>query len=364
MRALSNGRTAAMWRASCAMFWLAALAGCATPDRSDHGSAVRRYLNPVMDRDFPDPAVLRAPDGWIYAYATQTPLNGSMHNIQVARSRNLVNWEHLGDALPAKPQWAQTRQNFWAPHVTFDGARYIMYYSAQPTGANGMCLAVAVSANPAGPFADSGTPLLCGENVEHIDPMAFDDPQTGKYLLYWGSGRKPLKVQELARDRLAFLPGSEPREILSPNPNAIYSSLIEGAWVTYRKGTYYLYFSGDRCCSAEPSYAVMVARSSSALGPFEPYLEPGANRNRPILARNGFWNAPGHNSVITDEAGEDWLLYHAVDAGRAYFDDRVRARPSARVLLLDRIEYRDGWPRIAGDQPSTTPVDGPAWGLR
>jgi len=33
-------------------------------------------------------------------------------------------------------------------------------------------------------------------------------------------------------------------------------------------------------------------------------------------------------------------------------------------LLLDRIEYRDGWPRVAGDQPSTSRVDGPALGLQ
>ena len=338
-------------RACRALLWLAALAGCATVGQSDDGSVVRRYLNPVMDRNFPDPAVLRAPDGWIYAYATQSPSDDGVLNIQVARSHDLVKWEHLGDALPVKPRWAATTQNFWAPHVIFDGARYVMYYSAEPTGAKGKCLAVAISDAPAGPFADSGTPLRCGEGIEHIDPMAFDDPQTGKRLLYWGSGRKPLKVQELAPDRLDFLPGSEPREILFPDPNGTYSSLIEGSWVSYRNGTYYLFFSGNRCCGPEPNYAIMVARSASALGPFEPHREPGMVGDRPILVRNGFWNAPGHNSVITDDAGEDWLLYHAINAGRAHFEDQVHGHGGARVMLLDRIEYRDGWPRAAS--PST-----------
>jgi arabinan endo-1,5-alpha-L-arabinosidase len=41
-----------------------------------------------------------------------------------------------------------------------------------------------------------------GPSFEHIDPMAFDDPQTGKKLLYWGSGFRPIKVRELAKDRL------------------------------------------------------------------------------------------------------------------------------------------------------------------
>jgi arabinan endo-1,5-alpha-L-arabinosidase len=327
-------------------------------DSSGDASVERRYRNPVMDRDFPDPAVLRVADGWIYAYATQSPSDGGMLNIQVARSRDLIAWEHLGDALPAKPRWAASTQNFWAPHVVFDGAKYVMYYSAEPSGAKGKCLAVAVSASPAGPFADAGAPLRCGEGIENIDPMAFDDPQTGKRLLYWGSGSKPLKVQELAADRLAFLPGSEPREVLFPDPAGAYSSLIEAPWVSYRNGTYYLFFSGNRCCGAKPNYAVMVARSSSALGPFQPYREPGVQGESPILARNGFWNAPGHNSVITDEAGEDWMLYHAIDAERAPFEARVPGRDNARVMLLDPLEYRDGWPRVAG--PSTGSRAAPA----
>jgi len=330
------------------MLWVAALAGCATIDRSGVGAADRRYVNPVMNRDFPDPALLRAADGWIYAYATQSPSGDVMLNIQVARSRDLVAWEHLGDALPAKPPWAASTQNFWAPHVIFDGARYVMYYSAEPSRVRGKCLAVATSELPAGPFADTGAPLRCGEGIEHIDPMAFDDPQTGKRLLYWGSGAKPLKVQELAPDRLGFLPGSEPREILYPDPNSAYSSLIEGPWVSYRNATYYLFHSGNRCCGPEPNYAVMVARSSTAFGPFLPLREPGADGDRPILARNGFWHAPGHNSVITDDAGVDWMLYHAIDAGRAHSDDRAEGRGSARVMLLDPIEYRNGWPRLAG----------------
>ena len=63
------------------------------------------YTNPVLDADFPDPTVIHA-DGVYYAYATQTLRDGRWINIQVARSADLVHWEHLGDALPQKPAWA------------------------------------------------------------------------------------------------------------------------------------------------------------------------------------------------------------------------------------------------------------------
>lgn len=293
--------------------------------------------------------MLKAPDGWFYAYATQAEVAGQLVNIQVARSRDLVHWTHLGDALPAKAQWAAAKQKYWAPHVIYDGAqkRYFLYYSAEPDQATGTCLAVATAEAPAGPFADSGKPLLCGEDIENIDPMAFDDPKTGKRLLYWGSGGKPIRVQELAASRLDFLPGSAPAEVLFPDDKE-YRGLIEGAWVIFRNGTYYLFYSGDRCCTSDPRYALMVARAGDAFGPFE-------DLGRPILGPGGSWLAPGHNSVATDDDGDDWVLYHAVDA--ALFNSKGRR---ARVMLLDRIVYRDGWPRIEGDQPSSTPRDRPA----
>lgn len=209
-----------------------------------------------------------------------------------------------------------------------------MYYSAEPDDAKGKCLAVATSTSPSGPFADQGAPLLCGEGIENIDPMAFDDPRTGKRLLYWGSGRKPIRVRELAPDRLGFRPGSAAVELLYPDPQQRYRSLIEGAWIAFRDDTYYLFFSGDRCCTHEVRYAVMVARAATAFGPFE-------RLDGAILESNESWPAPGHNSIATDAAGNDWIVYHAF-------------RGNARVMMLDRIIYDGGWPRVAGGRPSTT----------
>ncbi len=90
------------------------------------------YQNPILDHDFPDPAVIHAADGFYYAYATQTERNGGWINIQVARSADLINWVHLGDALPEKPSWAKGTQDFWAPSVVYDSSNYLMYYSATP----------------------------------------------------------------------------------------------------------------------------------------------------------------------------------------------------------------------------------------
>ena len=326
-------------------------------------SAERTYTNPVIDSDFPDPAVIRASDGFYYVYATQSAGEGSvMRNLQVARSRDLVHWALLGDALPVKPGWASHTQDFWAPDVIADHGRYILYYSAKPDTSltddkAGLCLGVATSARPEGPFTDSGHPLQCGPGFENIDPMAFDDPATGRRLLYWGSGFQPIKVRELAPDRLSFAPGSTAKPLLFPvksDDPGEYRHLLEGAWVTRHGGHYYLFASGDNCCGAKAHYAVIVARSRSAMGPFTMRARPG---NLVVEAGNG-WVAPGHNSVIRDAAGAEWLLYHGVDLKRprSHPTDDINTR---RVMLLDRLVWRAGWPEVRGKRPSHKPEGAP-----
>jgi arabinan endo-1,5-alpha-L-arabinosidase len=334
----------------------ALLSGCVAPGAPSSGAGT--YANPVVDADFPDPAVLRAPDGVYYAYATQSGAPGAMRNIQVARSPDLVNWKVVGDALPAKPAWAAKTQDFWAPHVLRDGGTYFLYYSAKPDAAltdesRGLCLGVATADRPEGPFRDSGRPLQCGPSFVNIDPMAFDDPATGKKLLYWGSGFGPIKVRELAPDRLSFAAGTTAVELVRPG-TADYERLIEGAWVIRRGGWYYLFYSGDNCCGKDAHYAVMVARSRSAIGPFQTLAEATGAANSVILERRGLWVAPGHNSIVQDSSGRDWIVYHAVDSRRprANATDDVNTR---RVMLIDPIEWKDGWPRVAGPSEGPRP---------
>lgn len=328
-------------------FVIFALALC-----SAAGSAAptQRNAEPAIDADFPDPALLRADDGYVYVYATQGEHNGRMANIQVARSRDLARWERLDDALPVKPGWASRTQDFWAPHVSAHDGRYYLYYSAKPDAAltdqtRGLCLAVATAARPEGPFTDMGQPLLCGAGFVNIDPMAFDDPATGKRLLYWGSGFGPIKVRELAADRLSFAPGSVAHDLVPPDPRddpGNYRRLVEGAWVTRHGGYYYLFFSGDNCCGKDAHYATLVARSRTALGPFT-VVDP--KRGGIVVEADARWLAPGHNAVVTDARGRSWIAYHAVDRRRprTKAGDDVNSR---RVMLVRRLDWRNGLPVV------------------
>ena len=79
-----------------------------------------------------------------------------------------------------------------------------------------------------------------------------------------------------------------------------------------------------------------------------------------MLVPNGNrWVGTGHNAVVTDLAGQDWIVYHAIDRADPYLDgtDGINERP----MLLDRLDWSGGWPTTrAGQGASDTPQAAPA----
>jgi GH43 family beta-xylosidase len=313
------------------------------------GTIVSNRKNPVLNTNFPDPTVINI-NGTYYAYATNGMNNGKMNNIQIATSTDLSNWKYEGDALPQKPLWASHTQRFWAPDVLYDSSisEYVMFYSAQNNDTSlNMCIGVAFSKNPTGPFHDSGKPILQGKDFKNIDPMAMIDPQTGKRLLYWGSDFAPIKIQELNDDWKSCREGTVAKPIMFPGKEKDYTKLIEGAWVDYHDGKYYLYYSGDNCCGDHANYAVMVARADKAFGPFETLGEANGTGSSVILQKDSIWTAPGHNSIFKDNAGKPWIAYHAIWKNEA---EKEKAKHDnkyvRRVMCIEPVIYENGWPVI------------------
>jgi arabinan endo-1,5-alpha-L-arabinosidase len=293
-----------------------------------------QFKNPVLDKDFPNPTVVRFNNTY-YAYATEG--NGQL--IQVATSTDLQHWKMLGSALAEKPSWGN--MHFWAPHVLFDKQlnKYVLFYSAESSDTTiGKCLGVAFADKPQGPFTDKGEPLICGDEFVNIDPMAMTDPVTGKKILYWGSGFKPIKVQEMCDDWKNFKPGTSAKELVWPGKENKYTNLVEGGWIDYQNGYYYLYYSGDNCCGASANYAVLVARSRNAMGPFSSKAEEEKSTSSAILEKDSIWNAPGHNSIVRDAKGKIYIVYHAFTADSF--------KTGSRLMCIREMHYKNGWPVI------------------
>jgi len=116
----------------------------------------------------PDPTIIRGQDALWYMYCTSDPLNdadkagGGFHYLAILRSPDLVTWAYLGDVFAALPRWVAPGTPLWAPDIQYFGGRYYLYYAAPYTAlpGGGSAIGVATAPSPAGPWADSGGPVV------------------------------------------------------------------------------------------------------------------------------------------------------------------------------------------------------------
>lgn len=313
------------------------------------------YSNPLSPDDFPDPRIIAVEGEGYFAYATHDQFSPSLNNILVKHSWDLVNWSQTTGALLAPPVWAKTCERFWCPQVVNVNGEYRLYYAAEPDTKDGMCLALATSAGPHG-FVDWGEPLnrVAGSTYQMIDPCFFIDPVSGKHLLYYGSAHEPIRVVTLAQNGKTFL--TEPAAVLLPGTGTFHT-LREAAFVTYEPTwkRYFLWVSGDNTW-AERSYAVSVFWACSPTDLFEPI--PGEHV---ILQPNDHWDAPGHNCILRDAVGDEWMFYHAVDTKDRFIPGTQIFK---RKMCMDKVQYSvEGWPYVENFAPSFTQQEAPVVGV-
>ncbi len=310
------------------------------------------YQNPIYNENFPDPSIIRHSDGFFYAYST-----GS----HIIKSMDLVNWSYVAQALPTRPTWGSDGAGIWAPDVAYINGQYVMYYSLSRWDDTNPGIGIATAPHPEGPWTDLGKFFLSSEiGVNNsIDAMAFRDSDDRLYLV-WGSFRGIYAI-ELSSNGLDFkdenvaaaaqnkihLAGYETSRALDVNT-------FEGAYIIRKNGYYYLFLSNGQCCSGSYSYNVRVGRSASVLGPYEDSSGRnllGGDVGSYVVYGNSVFSAPGHNAVVTDDEGVDWMLYHAFSG-----DDR-----SKRVLLMDKLTWdANGFPSLLGFTPTNNRKTGPA----
>jgi arabinan endo-1,5-alpha-L-arabinosidase len=358
-----------------------AAAATATTGRPGAAGPAPTYTNP-LDLELPgggqaascaDPTVQAPVNGdrhW-YLYCTSDALRADelgadgkplIHNVPMFSSLDLVHWKYAGDAFPTKPSWVSGF--VWAPDVVFHNGHYLMYYAASDTSlpGGGSAVGVATSNSPTGPWVDSGHPVVpptphpngSGARWEFDPEVIYADGHT---YLYFGSYFGGIFARELSADGLTSDPATETRIAID--------NRYEGTFIVQHDGWYYFMGSATNCCNGPlTGYAVFAARSRSPLGPFldrdgRSILDARVG-GTPVLTQNGNrWVGTGHNSVITDYSGQQWIVYHAVDRTDPYYAGDVGY--TKRPALIDPLDWRQGWPVVRGGAgPSDSPMPGPA----
>lgn len=326
-----------------------------------------------------DPSVVGdAASGWTL-YCTTDPLSGEdrdaldrlqMRLIPTFRSTDLVHWTHAGEAFdrdPATPAgpppaWATDSALLWAPEaVVIKGRHYLLFgmtdardgAGGEPGCASDGGIGYAVADSALGPWEAAPEPLVAprraGAGCDFLwtyDPEVVAAPD-GRFLLLYGSYVGGLELRDLA-----LAPdGSLLADPATARPIAA-ADRYEGAEVIFHDGAWWLLASASNCCNGpQTGYAVFAGRAEAPTGPFldrngVPLLSsrPGGT---PVLVQDGGpFVGPGHLSLTRDAAGQWWALYHAVEEAEAWFGDEVGF--TRRPLMLDRLDWVDGWPVVIG----------------
>lgn len=303
-------------------------------DTTDKEKVKQIYSNPILNFSMPDPTIIKDDNGFFYLYATE-----DIRNVPIFRSKDLINWTNVGTAFTesSRPSF-EPNGGIWAPDISYINNKYVLHYSMSVWGGEETCgIGVAIADKPEGPFVDNGKMFRSNEIgvTNSIDPFYIEDE--GKKYLFWGSFRG-LYAIELSNDGLSIKEGAEKQQIAG--------TAFEASYVHKRGNYYYLFASIGSCCEGVNStYQLVVGRSESLFGP---YMDKKGNKMMDnhyelVIGPNQRFVGNGHCSeIIQDDAGNDWIFYHSVDT----------QNPQGRVLLMDKIEWEQDWPKVANHSPS------------
>lgn len=116
----------------------------------------------------------------------------------------------------------------------------------------------------------------------------------------------------------------EPTLVLT-NDQEWEGHLIEGPWVTFQHGRYWIFYAGNDF--GTPAYGIGVAVADHVLGPY-------VKQTDPLLKSAKTWWAPGHASVAPGLDGQPQLFFHAFFPGTGGYN-------AFRALLTTSLSFSD-----------------------
>ncbi len=285
--------------------------------------------NPLIkDKFTADPAPL-VHDGTLYLYVghdeyyegQDTASGGREFNITewlCYSTRDMQTWTDHGMVLkPTDFEWAVGEA--WASQVIEKDGKFYYYTTAQAGEPNvGKAIGVAVADSPTGPFTDAiGKPLVTDAMTDNgergwwndIDPTALIDKE-GQAWICWGNGT-------------CFLAKLKPNMVELDGDIQVVDvpNYVEGPWLHYHDGLYYLTYAS----MGEGRETISYATATSVAGPWTPQGELTG------MAENSFTIHPG----IIDFNGKWYLFYHNA---ALTLDGRAGAI-GRRSVCVDELHY-------------------------
>jgi xylan 1,4-beta-xylosidase len=312
--------------------------------------------NPILPGFHPDPSICRAGDDYYIANSTFEWFPG----VPIHHSRDLANWRLIGHALTRRSQLdlrgIADSAGVWAPSLSFaDGRFWLIYTNIRGTGMGK-------------PFKDIGIFLTTAKDIHGpwSEPVTLNAIGFDPSLFHAADGRKWLVNIEWdfrkGHPRFAGIVVQEydpqQRRLVGPLTKILEKPgiLTEGPNLYQHDGWHYLMLAEG---GTGWNHGISMARSKNILGPYELDPQPSVLTSRDDAALA--LQKAGHGELVETPAGE-WYLVHLASrplktgAGRnAASPDQTAAAAVhtghrcvlGRETCLQRVEWRDGWLRLA-----------------
>ena len=285
------------------------------PDQGDG-----TYKNPVLYADYSDPDACRVGDDF---YLTSSSFN-CLPGLQILHSKDLVNWNIIGAAIPYRllpeqtPERPQHGMHVWAPAIRHHNGEFYIFWGDPDQG-----VFMVKAKDPKGPWTE---PVLVKAAKGVIDPCPLWDEDGKVYLAhaYAGSRAELKSVISICELNAEGTRAITPSRIVFDGHEA--HETCEGPKF-YKKGEYYYIFHP---AGGVPTGWQVVLRSKNVYGPYE-WKTVLAQGDTPV-------NGPHQGAWVDTPTGEDWFL-HFQDVG-AY----------GRLVHLQPMKWVDGWPVIGEDK--------------
>ncbi|MDE2447552.1 MAG: glycoside hydrolase 43 family protein [Gammaproteobacteria bacterium] len=296
------------------------------------------YHNPILYADYSDPDVVRVGSSY-YLVASSFHFSPG---IPVLQSRDLVHWTIVGHALarldfaPAyglpgplnftdsvahpKLDYAlgyRYASGVWAPAIRSHRGRLYIYF---PTPTEGIFMTSAPRA--AGPWT---LPVKVIGQARLEDPCPFWDDEGRAYLIHSREGAGPLILHRMSPDGKRVLDAGK---VIVDDP--VHLPTLEGPKLYKRHGYYYIFapYGGVD----HGSQAVLRARNIYGPYEFRTVLSQGTTQVQ----------GPHQGGYVETPSGQGWFI-HFNSTG-----------PYGRIVYLEPVTWKDGWPIIGALQPGAT----------
>lgn len=295
---------------------------------ADNGNGT--YTNPLFYDEFSDPDIIRVGDDF---YMTGTTMH-AMPGLPILHSRDLVNWDFVGYAMPKLDLGPAYRledgqniygRGIWAPSFRYHNGVFYIF-----SNVNGQTTQLFTATNPKGPWTHTAM-----KRSFHDLSVLFDDD--GKVYVVWGYDE--VHLAQLNADLSDIVPGSE--RVIIPRG----SGMGEGNHIYKIDGKYYITSAWYNDHMRMPA-----ARADHIEGPYE--VNPAISKDEDFGLNEGnrlsgksppFKIIPAntrpdgrvslHQGGIIETAQGQWWGWSMMDYNSV-----------GRLTSLSPVTWKDGWP--------------------